>query len=517
MRKNFILFLSLILLTFNIFCPKKNRLDCLIPICISDSTHLQYGLPKLIVKNHSQLLFCYLESIQDSYNSSSIKNINVYTRELNNGILANPINLTASIYNSNHPLIKTDNNGIIHLIWGESFAEPSMLTFIKATDIRYSYYNNGLWSNPKSIFQKDTLGNSNAFTLGKLEKDSRGRLHLLWLANDPKLGPQFYHKIGENCNWGSINKIPFLCADFDFKFDKNDRLHIVYLRPETSGGYDENSVFYRYSNDYGVTWSDSVLVNKSGNQNAVAVRMLIDHKNNIHLIWTKNISGMKGAAETIYYSFSADGNNWSLANPIIHIQQDATLYFSVTLDINNNIHLVYDLWKGFAQLPVNLYYSFWNGYDWSTPEVILNDAQMPEIQLDDSNFLHIVYATGNKGYKYYTRTTNPLITTVNEKKNNLPDKYELFQNYPNPFNPTTTITFTIPRVESRHTSTLQHVTLKIYDIFGREVATLVDGYKDAGEYKTQFSINNSQLSSGIYFYKIKVGDFIETKKMILLK
>ncbi|MBI5807769.1 MAG: T9SS type A sorting domain-containing protein [Ignavibacteriales bacterium] len=62
-----------------------------------------------------------------------------------------------------------------------------------------------------------------------------------------------------------------------------------------------------------------------------------------------------------------------------------------------------------------------------------------------------------------------------------------------------------------------HVTLKIYDILGREVATLVNEYQKPGNYNYQFSTSNYQLSSGVYFYQLKAGDFIQTRKMLLLK
>jgi hypothetical protein len=90
-----------------------------------------------------------------------------------------------------------------------------------------------------------------------------------------------------------------------------------------------------------------------------------------------------------------------------------------------------------------------------------------------------------------------------------PREFSLSQNYPNPFNPGTSIRYAI--------SSTQFVTLKVYDLLGREVATLVNEEKPAGVYNAQFTINNEQLSSGIYFYKLQAGDFVETKKMILLK
>ncbi|MFH1196806.1 MAG: right-handed parallel beta-helix repeat-containing protein [bacterium] len=93
--------------------------------------------------------------------------------------------------------------------------------------------------------------------------------------------------------------------------------------------------------------------------------------------------------------------------------------------------------------------------------------------------------------------------------------FKLFQNYPNPFNPATTIRYAVPTVETGYIPSLQQVTLKIYDILGNEVATLVNEQKAPGYYEVKF--NASQLSSGVYFYRIVTGNFIKTMKMILLR
>jgi len=98
------------------------------------------------------------------------------------------------------------------------------------------------------------------------------------------------------------------------------------------------------------------------------------------------------------------------------------------------------------------------------------------------------------------------LTSV-EKEEELPKKFSLAQNYPNPFNPSTKISFTI--AETRFTS------LKVYDVLGNEVATLTNKEKPAGEYEIKFTGN--ELTSGVYFYQLRVGSFIETKKMILMK
>ncbi|RKY98078.1 MAG: hypothetical protein DRQ13_03920 [Ignavibacteriae bacterium] len=97
-----------------------------------------------------------------------------------------------------------------------------------------------------------------------------------------------------------------------------------------------------------------------------------------------------------------------------------------------------------------------------------------------------------------------------------PSGFVLYQNYPNPFNPKTIIKYQIPE--------LSFVTIKVFDVLGNEVATLVDGERLAGKYEVEFSINKSQLTSGTYFYQLEVystgsgvGSYIQTKKMVLLK
>jgi hypothetical protein len=97
--------------------------------------------------------------------------------------------------------------------------------------------------------------------------------------------------------------------------------------------------------------------------------------------------------------------------------------------------------------------------------------------------------------------------SAEQLKNFVPDNFQLFQNYPNPFNPSTKISWQSP-VGSWQT-------LKVYDILGNEVATLVDEYKPAGKYEVEF--NAAELSSGVYFYTLQAGSFTNTKKLILMK
>ena len=127
-------------------------------------------------------------------------------------------------------------------------------------------------------------------------------------------------------------------------------------------------------------------------------------------------------------------------------------------------------------------------------------------------------ATTSNGYLFAGSSTDGIYrtqysTTSVESENLESNSFSLSQNYPNPFNPSTTIKFTIPSVGTR--LALSAVTLKIYDVLGNEVATLVDEYKPAGSYELNWNVAN--LPSGVYFYRLTAGSFTETKKLILMR
>jgi hypothetical protein len=111
----------------------------------------------------------------------------------------------------------------------------------------------------------------------------------------------------------------------------------------------------------------------------------------------------------------------------------------------------------------------------------------------------------NDGSFQYNGDVEMFVTT--SVATTVPNKYALSQNYPNPFNPTTTINYELQKAGS--------VSLKVYDMLGREVVTLVNEDKTAGYYSVAFDA--SRLSSGIYFYRLITGSFTEIKKMVLLK
>jgi photosystem II stability/assembly factor-like uncharacterized protein len=136
------------------------------------------------------------------------------------------------------------------------------------------------------------------------------------------------------------------------------------------------------------------------------------------------------------------------------------------------------------------------------------------------NALHIKdnygWAVGENGL--ILRTTNAgAVWVEDESDNSLPTEFVLEQNYPNPFNPSTKIKYQIPN-QVRNDNL--RVTLKVYDVLGREVAALVDAEKPAGNYEVEFNVAHESIcaiASGIYFYRLTAGSYTATKKMLLLK
>ncbi len=105
-----------------------------------------------------------------------------------------------------------------------------------------------------------------------------------------------------------------------------------------------------------------------------------------------------------------------------------------------------------------------------------------------------------------------LPTGIDDDENIIADEFKLYQNYPNPFNPTTTIKFQIP---SNVKGQMANIKIIVFDILGREINTLLNEPKPAGTYEVEF--NASKLASGVYFYQLSAGSFIQTKKLMLLK
>jgi hypothetical protein len=188
------------------------------------------------------------------------------------------------------------------------------------------------------------------------------------------------------------------------------------------------------------------------------------------------------------------GNSWTLIN--------SGLYYSTSFSLAASGSTVVLGTEGGVYVSTN------NGTQWIARNEGFSFAPMVYSLLIANNY---VFA-GTLEQSVWRRSFNEIIIGVNKISEYVPSKYSLEQNYPNPFNPATIIRFQI--------KDLRLVTLKVYDILGKEVATLVNEKLQPGTYEIPFSGNqfpNYQLPSGIYFYCLQSGDFFNTKKMLLIK
>ena len=210
----------------------------------------------------------------------------------------------------------------------------------------------------------------------------------------------------------------------------------------------------------------------------------------------------KDALQDVQESFISDGSQklfYLSRTPLQELQR--VIVGTDTLSFNEYCFDLESGWISFANAPAS-------GATITFEAVVSWDLDMGITNWDQS-----------KGNFLFYNTSNPVFVNNDETS---PDGFALYQNYPNPFNPSTKIKFTVPLDERRET---KNVTLRVYDILGNEVATLVNEEKSSGEYEVEFNVSllsgsvsaEGGYASGVYFYQLITGSFIETKKMILIK
>ncbi len=336
--------------------------------------------------------------------------------------------------------------------------------------------------------------------------DSDGNLYIFW--NKVVKGIHTLRRVKKGGYWGNVDTTifirevngiklfdTFLPTYYDLKIDNSGKFHVV--------GLDFGSA-YAFSTDSGKTWTGYYQFPV----NAVAmweVRLLIDYKNVIHALFSvslPNERGGYGLPDRIYHVYSKDGKSWSTP---IEITRDLpypkviSLAFDAAVDSWNRVHLVFDAEiKGVAYL----YHTYWNGYKWSEPQKINFTylGGIPMLSVDEFNNLHLIFSSKRLGGLIYAIGTPSYIIST-------PKLFELRQNYPNPFNFKTTIEFSIYKQAQ--------VSLKIYDIKGHTIATLINSNKKPGTYKVEFIAN--ELASGVYFVELTVDGQKEIRKILLVK
>ena len=212
--------------------------------------------------------------------------------------------------------------------------------------------------------------------------------------------------------------------------------------------------------------------------NEIVFRKNIVHGNTINNLYMDSLSNF-GLSAPVGLSFN--GNTLSGSHPLEGMTID--VYRANRFELSASAYE----WLGSATTSATGNFSF-----------LINDPTVQAITVTATN----PFTGSTSGFKRLD-----IVTSVNDEIS-LPTEFSLEQNYPNPFNPSTKISWQSP--------VSGHQTLKVYDVLGNEVATLVNEFLPAGSYEVEFSANGRSVS-GVFFYKFQAGNFVETKKMILIK
>ncbi|MCF6270015.1 MAG: T9SS type A sorting domain-containing protein [Melioribacteraceae bacterium] len=294
------------------------------------------------------------------------------------------------------------------------------------------------------------------------------------------------------------------------------------------------------STNSGLSWTqiNNGIANDSGNIWEITI-----NPNNNEILYLGTNSFMNGGS--IYKSENA-GSSWSKLNSF-----SAMDILSIKVDNSNNLYVAATNSWEYSEFG-GMYKSIDGGNSW---DKILDKSRIVDIAIDptDNNLIYAanqnwyifndevdpgIFRSKNGGADWENITANlghtfikfielhpnnpnllflgtdgggvwvtDLVTDVNGESDKLPNTFELYQNYPNPFNPSTIIFYKIKENS--------HVQLKVYNILGQEIKTLVNKNQKAGNYKIEF--NGNGLASGLYFYRIQAGTFTNVKKMLLIK
>ncbi len=381
----------------------------------------------------------------------------------------------ANVYDSGYVFVYNKTNGKIEQRWNfTEMYDSNHFPVFSTTDtngVFYTFFNNKIYTYSDNQWtEKDLPGMSHYVVYGYFTVDENNNIWFSTFEHDRKL-----FKITENeitdLSYpvlpvaGSIGKV--LCVNDSVWIPTSEGL-VLYAN-------DQFTVYDTTNTNFDTQLFCSIYRDKNGNY------------------WLGTID------DGIYQWDISSGNfikfnsgNSELTNNFVNV---------ITEDSQGRIWLGTD--EGFAKIE--------NG-SLQKINCEIENISVISIFIDENDLIYLG-TYGNVGLYVYDGSN--LIGITGIKNEDIKEGFRLSQNYPNPFNPTTTIEYSIPNVGAKNYSPQQNVQLKIYDVLGREIATLVNEKQTPRNYSVKFDA--SGLPSGIYFYTLHAGNFVATKKMILMK
>jgi hypothetical protein len=415
----------------------------------------------------------------------------------------------------------------------------------------YSHYSTDFgntWSSQYPI-TTDFLDRASVISDGNPSSQFFGRTYSAWVLFEPPFSLFTSYTPNGGESWITplqVNNPPQRCAGGGLATANGGKLYACWAGVESVSPFAEKYVGFALSTDGGNNWTvDENIFATQGIRGTLPQkqnirvdgipRMEVDNSGGardgwIYIITTQKNLSPAGSDPDIIFNRSTDGGvTWSQS---VRVNQDALnndkiQYFpAIHVDEAGGINIIFYDDRNTTSDSTGVFFarSVDGGDNWFEFEIsdhnfkpaaiggLGQGYQGDNIDITSSNnTLWPVWMDNSSGiYQIWTVPIDLSALDINESEY-LPTEFELYQNYPNPFNPSTIISW--------QSAVSRHISLKVYDVLGNEVATLVNEEKPAGEYEVEFQslVGTRQLTSGIYFYGLKAGEFSETKKMVLLK
>jgi hypothetical protein len=383
------------------------------------------------------------------------------------------------------------SGSVVHVVWTDYRDGNFEIYYKRSTDAGISWGADTRLTNNSADSERPSVAVS-----GQV-------VHVVWHDFRDGGASEIYYKRSTNAgvNWGGDTRLTNnpAASGYPSITVSGSIVHIVWKDTR-----DENyEVYYKRSIDGGVNWgADTRLTNNTAESWFPSVAV---SGSNVYVVWTDSLDGNY----EIYNKRSLnDGISWGGDTRLTNNPAES-LFPSVSVS-GPVVHVV---WYDDRDGNDEIYYkrSTDAGISWGADTRLttnISNSWNPSAAVSGT-VVHVVWMDGRDGnFEIYFKR-NPTGNTIGIKNISsvIPSSYSLEQNYPNPFNNTSNLKFQIVNTGD--------VKLVVYDIMGHEVQTLVNEQLAPGKYETSF--DGSQLTSGVYFYKLSTGDFSETRKMLLLK
>jgi hypothetical protein len=444
-------------------------------------------------------------------------------------------------YSVYQPDIALDSDGHIYVVWhdyrgwadDQSWTSPIDIFLDKSTDggltwntdVKVSTGNGTYpWHSQPSIAVDGKNGNVFVSFTDFDRYYPQGDLGDISVAASVDHGASFQSKVRVDDTADTLHAIQTFSS---IAVDSMNSRVVVVFNDSRNGSKD---IYLAKSVDNAQSFLANVLVNHDTTNDQEEPSVKVSHSGVVYVVW-KDWSADPTPTESPYLNdmliarSTNAGNSFAPGVKINDTPLNAEYSYNfpprLAVDDSGNVHVT---WFDYRFNYTNCFYdeSVDGGLTFSQ-DAIVNDNRdslshsLPRIAVGKGR-VYVVYMdkrNGNNLYDIFFAAKDQV--TGAEDFASIPKRFSLEQNYPNPFNPSTKIKFSIPSVGTR--LGLSAVTLRIYDVLGNEIASLVNEDKPAGDYEVEFNPSsvNHHPSSGVYFYQLRVGGFVETKRMTYLK